>query len=539
MLRFKLYRLGRNAQLSHRSIIRKNLDKESDFIRAVCNNRLSEIEILLSAPSPVLSETSQICFKPLLFSFDLVKLKALHLAAIHGHNDMIDLLIGHDANLKEQDSEGMSALLHAVCAGQIATVDHLLAYYPETSLEQTNIHGISALGCALLSGQTEMAKHLLTFYATGINLETKSNNAFHKVWRDANNPNLDVQRIYQTPNMLHQTSAGYSLNEILEIAKSRLESKIIKIPQPELFDNFYVLLRRALKLQHATSEKLNKQAPKLILELLSWPGFAQIFKALLNADTRAVLISLTTDSALIRNYSSLMNANILPANNLADNNMVIEEVDEIMVEAVDEVEVEQEYTDSDKIEILALACHSYWQAEAIIMNSIATFLPLIQKSIDDNDVESDAARWILIRALINQLLIPELLEHDILKSEKMKNNLNAPHIFSNLLALSDKSPNKLLFLQKYAEIIQGHGNGMIGYYSKTKTPYLLLHSMFENDSLQAQSIDELVASAWENNNLNVQPNLIFSPETTIKDAKESSEFLEPQAGSSSTTKYHK
>jgi serine/threonine-protein phosphatase 6 regulatory ankyrin repeat subunit A/serine/threonine-protein phosphatase 6 regulatory ankyrin repeat subunit B len=53
---------------------------------------------------------------------------ALHLAATHGREDILRLLLNHGAHIEAQTNDGMRALHLAVHAGQIAVVKLLLAY---------------------------------------------------------------------------------------------------------------------------------------------------------------------------------------------------------------------------------------------------------------------------------------------------------------------------------------------------------------------------------------------------------------------------
>jgi ankyrin repeat protein len=102
---------------------------------------------------------------------------ALHIAVIAGHQIVVELLLGHGANINALDRAGNSALIYALCKGHYDLAKILLQSGAEVNVVDSS--GMSALHYASQAGHDDLVKTLLQSGAKVNALDHYKQSALH------------------------------------------------------------------------------------------------------------------------------------------------------------------------------------------------------------------------------------------------------------------------------------------------------------------------------------------------------------------------
>lgn len=510
-----------------------DITNESSFFKAILEGNIIECQRQLEVDQTrtLANARSVHNAEPLVFALHQDNsITPAMLAARLGNTALINILYQYGANLRAVDGEKFTVLHHAVSAGQIAMVDHLLSYYStELSLSSRTIHGFSTLMCAIWANQPAMAFHLLCYYCDQMDYTEKSNNAFRRarniMWSfdggSIESKMKDIKDIYADELNIQGHDAGLAMefmfNEKLEEKKNALRKKVIAeldlteslkdlkleqslrkepvvliekakalLEKPDLplenkkminealnsftqFQELCDLMRLAGDINKLQSQ-ITSIPPATLLKILHWPGIVQHIAQLKNQDLVNQLFTLAVSSQECDALARLIQGSV---------------ISESTVLACGQSE---EYEPHILLLYFSLALVNSLDATAVVHDNLMEFIPYIKDYLATKNTYSDPARWLIIHSLMNGLLKPgEGKLGEVNPDLEMK----APLIFLHCAMLSDRDPNKLPFLQRFAEDIM-HSN-----YKHCKTPYLLFKAMFGMEALCSKPLSDLVSELYK------------------------------------------
>lgn len=136
---------------------------------------------------------------------------ALHLAAAKGHWKAVNVMCSSCFNCKvAQDNERNTALMLAVCADQLETVEWLLFHGSHSVLELCNAQGKTPLWWAVEHGQTSMCKLLLSFGASCSVVDPKGNSMLHLAACDEKTELLRLLLTHGADTTARDLQAGFA-----------------------------------------------------------------------------------------------------------------------------------------------------------------------------------------------------------------------------------------------------------------------------------------------------------------------------------------
>ncbi|KAH8278579.1 hypothetical protein KR018_005448 [Drosophila ironensis] len=142
------------------------MGKDQEFLEAARNGNISYIEKVLSQKAKRAGPLASLRRGTGVNVQDSGGYSALHHAALNGHEDIVKLLLAHEASSNLPDSRGSSPLHLAAWAGETEIVRMLLSHpYRPASANLQTIEQETPLHCAAQHGHTEALELLLSHRA--------------------------------------------------------------------------------------------------------------------------------------------------------------------------------------------------------------------------------------------------------------------------------------------------------------------------------------------------------------------------------------
>ncbi|KAL0272854.1 UNVERIFIED_CONTAM: hypothetical protein PYX00_005679 [Menopon gallinae] len=138
------------------------MGKDQELLEAARNGNVAVVEKILSQRAKRSGPLASLRRGPGANVQDASGYSALHHAALNGHQDIVELLLTHEASTNILDSKGSSPLHLAAWAGNIDIVRLLLCHGPSVpNVNLTTKDNETALHCAAQYGHTEVVTLLL------------------------------------------------------------------------------------------------------------------------------------------------------------------------------------------------------------------------------------------------------------------------------------------------------------------------------------------------------------------------------------------